>query len=294
MLSPVMRPLASFPLAARRRVRWVLADIDDTITSEGRLTADALAAMERLTAAGFAVVPITGRPAGWCDHIARMWPVAAVVGENGAFYFRYDAKKRTLERRFLLDAATRSANRRKLQDLARDILARIPGAALASDQDYRDADLAVDYCEDVAPLPRKDVDRIVAMMRAAGAHAKVSSIHVNGWFGDYDKLAMTRILFREKFGIELEAAKDAAVFVGDSPNDEPMFRFFPWAVGVANVRDFEDRLDHEPAFVARGRGGKGFAEVAAALLAARASRGVRRPAVPRPRKPRSAGHGRAR
>ncbi len=284
-----MRPLASFSLEARRRVRWVLADIDDTITTDGRLTADALAALERLSAAGFAVVPITGRPAGWCDHIARMWPVAAVVGENGAFYFRYDRTKRTLERRFLLDPATRAANRRKLEDLARDILARVPGAALASDQDYRDADLAIDYREDVAPLPRHDVERIVAMMTAAGARAKISSIHVNCWFGDYDKLAMTRLLFRETFGAELEAVKDAAVFVGDSPNDEPMFRFFPLAVGVANVRDFADRLKDKPAFVTRGRGGQGFAEVAAALLAARPSHAaVSRRAVPRPRKPRRA------
>ena len=294
-----MRPLTAFSLEARRRVRWVLADIDDTITTEGRLTADALGAMERLTAAGFAVVPITGRPAGWCDHIARMWPVAAVVGENGAFYFRHDRKKRALERRFLLDPATRAANRRKLTELARAILAQVPGAALASDQDYRDADLAIDYCEDVTPLPRKDVDRIVAMMTAAGAHAKISSIHVNGWFGDYDKLAMTRVLFREMFGTELEAARDATVFVGDSPNDEPMFRFFPLGVGVANVRDFADRMQATPAFVAHGRGGKGFAEVAAALLAARPSRAAaqsrasRRPA-PRPRTPRSAGRARAR
>ncbi|MEK7820906.1 MAG: HAD-IIB family hydrolase [Pseudomonadota bacterium] len=293
-----MRPLAAFPLKARRSVRWVLADIDDTITTDGRLTADAFAAMERLTAAGFAVVPITGRPAGWCDHIARMWPVAAVVGENGAFYFHYDRKTRTLQRRFMIDAAARAANRRKLKALARRILAGVPGTALASDQDYRDADLAVDYCEDVAPLPRKEVDRIVRLMTAAGAHAKVSSIHVNGWFGDYDKLAMTRILFREQFGVELEAAKDAVVFVGDSPNDEPMFGFFPQAVGVANVRDFEGRIRFTPAFVTRSRGGKGFVELAAALLAARAGKtvsGRRKPARNRPpRKRRSAGRARAR
>src|SRR5262249_57511345 len=82
-----MEPLDSFPMAARRRIRGVLADIDDTITTDGKLTAAAYGALERLQAAGFRVVPITGRPAGWCDHIARMWPVDAVVGENRAFYF---------------------------------------------------------------------------------------------------------------------------------------------------------------------------------------------------------------
>ena len=291
-----MRPLADFPVAARRRVTRVLADIDDTLTTEGRITAEALAAIERLAAAGVDVIPVTGRPAGWCDHIARMWPVAAVVGENGAFYFRYDRARRTLERRFVLDEATRAANRRRLEILGRDILAKVPGTALASDQAYRDADLAVDYREDVAPLPPQSVDRIVALMTAAGARAKVSSIHVNGWFGDYDKLAMTRILFRELFAAELDAVKNTVVFVGDSPNDEPMFRFFPFAVGVANVRDFGDRLKARPAFVTRARTGAGFAEVADALLSARKSPrcAVRRPPRRRPRRPRSAGRGRAR
>ncbi|MBM3566243.1 MAG: HAD-IIB family hydrolase, partial [Alphaproteobacteria bacterium] len=255
-----MRPLSQLPLDARRRVRWVLADIDDTITTDGRLTADAYGAMEQLASAGLKVVPITGRPAGWCDHIARMWPVAAVVGENGAFYFRYDRDRRVLDRRFFVDAATRAENRRKLEILGREILAAVPGTAPASDQNYRDADLAIDFREDVEPLPQAEVDRIVAMMAAAGAHAKVSSIHVNGWFGDYDKLAMTRILFGEAFAADLDAVRDEVVFVGDSPNDEPMFRFFPLSIGVANVRDFEDRLKSPPVFVTRARGGAGFAE----------------------------------
>ncbi len=299
-----MRPLSAFSRAARRRVTRVLADLDDTLTTEGKITTEALAAIERLAAAGIDVVPVTGRPAGWCDHIARMWPVAAVIGENGAFYFRYDRGRRKLARRFFLDEATRAANRRRLETLGREILAAVPGTALASDQAFRDADLAVDYREDVAPLPRPSVDRIVALMTAAGARAKVSSIHVNGWFGDYDKLAMTRTLFRELFAAELDAVKDTVVFVGDSPNDEPMFRFFPLAVGVANVRDFADQLKAWPAFVTRARAGLGFAEVAAALLAAKEGRSgavlrppkraSRRRVSRPPRKPRSASRGRAR
>ena len=291
-----MRPLAEFPAAARRRVTRVLADIDDTITSEGLLTAEALAAIERLTAAGIDVIPVTGRPAGWCDHIARMWPVKAVIGENGAFYFRYDRRERKLVRRYVLDAATRAANRRRLETLGRDILASVPGAALASDQAYRDADLAIDYREDVAPLSPQAVDRIVALMTAAGARAKVSSIHVNGWFGDYDKLAMTRILFRELFAADLDTVKDTVVFIGDSPNDEPMFRFFPHAIGVANVRDFAARLKVRPAYVTVARAGLGFAEVVEALRAARkpARGAVRRASSrPRPRKRRSGSRGRA-
>ena len=264
-----MRPLAEFSMKARRRIRGVLADIDDTLTIQGRLPAEAYGAMERLQKAGFLVVPITGRPAGWCDHIARMWPVDAVVGENGAFYFRYDDDARKMTKRFLASDEERAANRRRLQDLGDRILAAVPGTALASDQLYREADLAIDFCEDVERLPTSEIERIVALFENAGATAKVSSIHVNGWFGTYDKLTMTRIMLDECFGIHMEAEKDTFVFAGDSPNDSPMFAYFPNAVGVANVRDFAGRLPAEPAFVTEARGGAGFSQLATALIAAR-------------------------
>jgi len=265
--APPMRPLSAMPDAARRAVRGVLADIDDTLTTDGHLTVTAYAALERLRAAGKLVIPITGRPAGWCDHIARMWPVDAVVGENGAFYMRYDAAARRLARRFVADDATRRANRARLAAIGERILEAVPGCALASDQHYREADLAIDVREDVPPLPRAAVDRIVALMEAEGMTARVSSIHVNGWFGAYDKLAMTRTLLAEAFGIDLDRDRNRFVFAGDSPNDAPMFAFFPLAVGVANVREFADRIATMPAYVTPGEAGAGFAELVAFLLA---------------------------
>jgi len=264
-------PLATMPAAVRRGIRFVLTDIDDTLTTGGKLTAQAYGALERLRVAGKIVVPVTGRPAGWCDHIARMWPVDAVVGENGAFYMRYDTATRTLIRHFAVPEAERAQRRARLAEIAAEILGAVPGCALASDQPYRATDLAIDYCEDVPPLPRIDVDRIVALMQARGLTAKVSSIHVNGWFGDYDKLAMTRIAFSEVFSCDLDAARGAVAFVGDSPNDAPMFAFFPNAVGVANVRAFLDRIPTPPAYVTGAEAGSGFAELADFLLAPPAS-----------------------
>lgn len=264
-----MLPLTDFPAEARRGIRGVFCDIDETLTTGGRLTAEAYAAMERLERAGLQVIPITGRPAGWCDHIARMWPVAAVVGENGAFYFRYDRAARVMKRAYADDAAARAANRERLRAIGADILRAVPGCAIAADQHYRETDLAIDYCEDVARLPRAAVDRIAALMEARGLTAKVSSIHVNGWFGTYDKLAATRRFMREELGTELDSARGAFVFVGDSPNDAPMFGYFPHAVGVANIRDFAGRLAHEPRYVTASAAGAGFREVADLLLASR-------------------------
>jgi len=258
-----MKPLAQFDA---RNIGTLLLDLDETLTTEGKITAQAYTALERWHAAGKRAVAVTGRPAGWCDHIARMWPVDAVVGENGAFYFFFADGR--LHKRFADDEQTRAAKRRRLDAIARTILDRVPGCALASDQAYRETDLAIDYCEDVPPLPLEEAERIATLMRGAGLTARVSSIHVNGWFGDYDKLAMTRRLFRERFVTDLEGANPGSVYVGDSPNDAPMFSFFDNSVAVANVRRFAGRLAAEPKFVTQAASGAGFAELVAHLLVA--------------------------
>ncbi len=261
-----MQPLSSLPAAVRHRIRGVFFDVDNTLTTDGRLTAEAYAAMERLQQAKRITVPITGRPAGWCDHIARMWPVDAVVGENGAFYFRYDHQTRTMHKRFLQSDAERAHNRQRLQALRETILAQVPGAGVSSDQLYREADLAIDYCEDVPRLAQADVEKIVSLFEQAGATAKISSIHVNGWFGNYDKLTMTRMIMREVFFVDLDGAKDEFIFVGDSPNDTPSFAYFPLSIGVANIREFVGRLKAEPAYITQKPCGAGFAEVVDTLL----------------------------
>jgi HAD superfamily hydrolase (TIGR01484 family) len=263
-----MKSLSEMPPAVRAGIRGVFADIDDTLTTEGRLTAEAYGALERFHEAGLLVLLITGRPAGWCDHMARMWPIDGIVGENGAFSFRYLKQDKRLRRRYHLDPETRRQNRARLDALIDPILSAVPGAAVASDQAYREADLAIDFCEDVPPLPREAVHRIVEIFESAGAQAKISSIHVNGWFGDYDKLTMTRTLLAEEFSIDLDAERESFVFLGDSPNDAPFFGHFPNAVGVANLRDFLDELKQTPAYITRARAGSGFVEAADFLLGA--------------------------
>ncbi len=266
-----MIPFKQFPDSLKPAIRYVLTDIDDTLTVEGRLPAVALAAMEQLREAGISIIPITGRPAGWCDYFARMWPIDGVVGENGAFYFRYDWEERKMIRRYWRSAAQRERDREKLDKLKIQIPQKVAGCRISADQPYREADLAVDFCEDVEPLPMERVEEIVLLFEEAGARAKISSIHVNGWFGDYDKLAMTRRFFRDVFQKDLDGIRETAIFVGDSPNDAPMFAYFPNAVGVANVLEFKGLLNAEPAWIAEGRGGYGFAEMVQVLLTAELS-----------------------
>ena len=268
-ISDDMAPISDLSDEVCRNLIGVMTDIDDTVTTDGQLPADAYAMLERLTEAGLLVVPITGRPAGWCDMIARFWPVAGIVGENGALAMRYDRQERKMHRTLNMDGPVRDQNRAKLDALADKILAEVPGSALASDQQYREADLAIDFCEDVEPLSEKDVDRIVDHFKAAGAVAKVSSIHVNGWFGDWDKLTMSKRFLSEAFGIDLERQKDRFIYCGDSPNDAPMFGYFPNSCGVANVADFVGRIEALPRFIAPSHGGAGFVEIGERVLSAR-------------------------
>jgi HAD superfamily hydrolase (TIGR01484 family) len=264
-----LRPVSEFPASVAARITTVFTDIDDTLTTDGRLPAIAYRAVEDLFNAGIHVVPVTGRPAGWCDMIARFWPVTGVVGENGAFYFAYDTGNRKMKRVYFADPATRADNARRLDHIRTRVLAEIPGCAISADQPYREADLAVDFCEDVEPLDEAAILRIKQIFEEEGAIAKISSIHVNGWFGDYDKLSMTRRFAADILGYDLEAEKSRAVFCGDSPNDAPMFGYFPNACGVANVADFAGQLEHDPAWITAQRGGEGFVELAEILLAAR-------------------------
>jgi len=265
-----MRSISEMSPEVAAKITTVFTDIDDTLTTDGRLPAAAYTALEQLFDAGLHVAAITGRPAGWCDMIARFWPLSGVVGENGAFYFAYDAKNQKMQREFFLPASDRRADRGKLDRILARILQEVPGSAVSADQAFRAADLAIDFCEDVPPLDHDAIARIKAIFEAEGAVAKISSIHVNGWFGAYDKLKMSRRFAADVLGFDLDEQKQRVVYCGDSPNDAEMFGFFPNACGVANVLDFRGQLDREPAWIASQRGGDGFVEIARALLEKRA------------------------
>lgn len=265
------RPIATSSRDDWRSLRYIFTDIDDTLTTDGQLTADVYQTLEALSNAGIDVIPVTGRPAGWCDMIARFWPVRAVVGENGAFYFRYDRGARRMIRAFSDDLETRLANRQRLEAVRDAVLAAVPGTAIAADQDYRHTDLAIDFAEDVAHLSDTEIDRIVEIFHSAGAIAKVSSIHVNGWFGVHNKSSMTGQLARNEFNLDITrpGENDLCAFIGDSPNDAEMFGAFRKSVGVANLNDLIDRCDALPTWTTAAKSGAGFREFAELVLSAK-------------------------
>ena len=272
-----MQALKHWNFQARRSITGVLTDIDDTLTTEGAITSDALGALRQLKAAGLEVIAITGRPVGWSEAFALSWPVDAIVAENGAVLLQSMHGKslppnqnegEQLLKKYQQDQATRIANHRRTQQVAARLLCEVPGAKVARDSAGRETDMAIDHGE-FAHLPAEAIAQVVRIMQSEGMNATVSSIHINGWFGCHNKLQGARWAVREIWGRELDAELEQWVFIGDSTNDELMFQAFPQSVGVANVRRFEAQLAYKPRYITQGKRGAGFAEVARAILATR-------------------------
>ncbi|MDQ3271476.1 MAG: HAD-IIB family hydrolase [Pseudomonadota bacterium] len=272
-----MLNLNTWPLADRQRITGVFTDIDDTLTTDGAITADALQALEQLKAAGLQVIPITGRPVGWSEPFALVWPVDAIVAENGAVALISSqiglqppsSGREQLSKRYQQDEATRRANYTRMHQVASQVVREVSGAVLSEDSPGRETDIAIDHSEFVH-LPSDAIAQAVRIMQDEGMNATVSSIHINGWFGAHNKLEGARWIVRELFGRDLDSEMESWVYVGDSTNDQLMFEAFPNSVGVANIRRFEAELSHKPRYITEGERGAGFAEVAMALLKARA------------------------
>ena len=276
-----MKSLSTWPLAERRQITGVFTDIDDTLTTGGAITPDALEALADLKAAGLHVIPITGRPVGWSVPFAQgdaalglaPWPVDAIVAENGAVALFRDKKvlkppfsvHSQLLKIYQQDAAARCTNFARMQQVAQRVLREVPGAQLSQDSAGRETDIAIDHSE-FTHLSAEKIAQAVRIMQGEGMNATVSSIHINGWFGAHNKLAGARWIVRELFGRDLDAEIDRWVYVGDSTNDQIMFAHFPHSFGVANIRRFEAALAHKPRYITQGERGAGFAEVARAIL----------------------------
>ena len=276
-----MEPLAHWPAAARSCITGVFTDIDDTLTTHGAITPDALQALAQLKSAGLCVIAITGRPVGWCEQIAASLPVDAIVAENGAVALVRNKtlseislkppsdKDTTLSKIYQQDAITRASNQVRMQQIGTRVMFEVPGVLTTRDSDGRETDLAFDYHEH-ARLPAATVQRVVDRLKGYGMHTTVSSIHIHGCFGDFNKWQGANWIVRELLQRDLAQEMDRWVFVGDSGNDQAMFEHFTHSVGVANIRRFEDQLTHLPPYITPSERGTGFAEVAQAILEAQA------------------------
>ena len=255
-----LKALKSYDLGA---LGFILCDIDDTLTRDGYLLPNAYTALWKLHDAGYTVIPVTGRPAGWCDMIIRQWPVAAVIGENGAFAMIRTESGYDLR---MHPSVASTEVKAGLKEIEEYVCTSIPGIKPAKDQGFRWFDLALDFAEDPPRFNMDTAVKIKQLCEEKGAVAKISSIHVNTWFGNYTKLDMAGDLLSTLYNLEPEKQKEAVLFCGDSPNDEPMFAFFPLSCGMANIKDFLHLMKNKPGFITSRGYGDGFADVAEIIL----------------------------
>lgn len=259
-----MQLLTRAPAASFETVRFVLTDMDETLTYQGRLAAATYDALERLQRAGVKTIPVTAAPAGWCDQMARMWPVDGVIGENGGLFFERAAEGHGLVRKFWHDAVDQVETADRLAEIGRQVRKAVPGVKFADDQPFRLTSLAFAQPGDAASR-----DRILAALRNAGADVTVNNLWVLGWLGGYDKLAMTRRVMAETYGVNIDTDRDAVLYVGDSTNDAPMFGFFHHTVGVSTVTQYLSEIPVAPNWITTGPGGAGFVEAADAVIRSR-------------------------
>ena len=259
-----MKPLSSWPQTARNKIVGVFTDIDDTLTTKGAITPDALQALHHLKTHGLMVIPITGRSVGWSIPFAATWPVNAMVAENGAVALLHDAMQNQVNKIYQQDLATRTHNFQEMQRIVKRVLKEIPGTVMSQDSHGRETDIAFDHSE-FHHLTQERIQQAVALLKAEGMTATVSSIHINAWFGDHNKWHGAQWILKELTGRDLKQELDQWVYVGDSTNDQVMFEHFTHSVGVANIRNFEKELKHLPDYVAQQERGAGFAEVVGLL-----------------------------
>ncbi|WP_342726499.1 HAD-IIB family hydrolase [Bradyrhizobium sp. B097] len=261
-----MQPISKAHRSEFCNVRFVLTDMDETLTYQGRLAARTFEALERLQQAGLTVIPVTAAPAGWCDQMARMWPVDGVIGENGGFFFRRHDNGDCVERHFWHPAEHRQRVAGRLAAISAEVSATHPAASLAEDQPFRLTSVAFSQ-----PNGQGDRDAITAALRRAGADVTVNNLWILGWLGGYDKLAMTHRVMTEAYGVDLDRQKDEILYIGDSTNDAPMFGYFRHTVGVSSIVRYLADIRTPPAWITEGPGGAGFVEMANALIASRGS-----------------------
>ena len=283
-----MQPLVNWPLADRRQITGVFTDIDDTLTTRGVITPDALQALADLRAAGLRVIAVTGRHIGWCERLARgdaaqgiaPWSLDALLAENGALALipvnlnkvaslPPDSKGEKPLKIYQQTGTERAANTARMQQVALRVLREVPQARLAQDLGGRETDLAFDYNER-HHLTRAEVQQVLAILHDERMHTSVSSIHIHGCLGDFNKWQGACWLVQQLYGRELASELAHWVFVGDSGNDQAMFEHLRHSVGVANIRHGAASLTHLPRYITASERGAGFAEVAQAILQARA------------------------
>ncbi|MGR5286217.1 HAD-IIB family hydrolase [Vibrio maritimus] len=265
------KSLAALSHAQAKEIQWLLTDVDDTLTWQGQLPPESLDALSKLQKAGINVVAVTGACAGWCDQIAKLWPLHGVIGENGAFWMQ--KKQSGFQTQSLSPMLTMRAQQQALIKQLTQLLRDYPGIGFASDQDFRFCDVAINLGQDRKPVEADVAAKLLSdicqlTLNGQKVKATQSSIHINVWVGEHNKRVSSERYLKQQPDFDTLSLSNVA-YIGDSLNDEAMFEWLPVTFGVNNITPLLGKLSTPPSFVTAGNGGYGFAELAKILINAR-------------------------
>ncbi|MGH0053031.1 MAG: HAD-IIB family hydrolase [Sphaerochaetaceae bacterium] len=258
-----MQPVSHLSGVEARKIVFLLTDVDDTITTKGKLRPAALSALYRLQDAGIRTICVTGGSAGWGDTYLRQWPIEAVLSESGAVCLY---REHGVIRQFVHPSIVQEGYKERAQQLIHRVLSTVPGAKVSSDQFARLYDVAFDHGSEPPYLDSASIEKVVGICQDMGAGTAVSSIHINAWFGSFDKYQGSQVFFEQVLGINEQELLATSCFCGDAPNDQVMFARFPLSFGVGNLKKKEKEMQFLPTYIAKGEGGEGFAEIVDTLL----------------------------
>lgn len=253
-------------VSTAKNIRFLLTDIDDTLTKDGKLLPEAYSALWDLKKEGIRVIAVTGRASAWGNLLVQEWPVSAVITENGAISY-YMTTNNKIEN--LIFPGTSNNTDEALIRAFEKSLHEVSRARPAQDNHLRQFDLAIDYAETVQPpLKDEEVQKIIHNFEKEGCKAVPSSIHINTWKGNFNKKEAALLLLKKLFSFD-EKQVDSVMYVGDARNDEPMFEYFPNACAVANISKWLNLMTHHPAWISTKEYGWGFADIVQTLISKR-------------------------
>lgn len=249
-------PFTGFTPAERERYKIIVSDVDDTITKNGKLHPAALKALWDLKNSGRTIILVTGGSVGWADAYLRQWPVDAVITESGAVMICLSKEGEVIH------VTNPAINRDAVLKKRAELLKVTSGLKFSSDQPARVFDVAYDK-KKMDPMEVKVLKNTLSIM---GANYAESSIHINAWFGDYDKKKAVKHFFQGPLEMKEDYYLEHSLYLGDSFNDQPLFGYIPTSIGMHTVQDQREKFDILPTYITEGGPGDGFCEVTKALV----------------------------
>lgn len=240
----------------RGRIKYIISDVDDTITRDGKLYPRVLDAVYRAKCSGRSIILVTGGSTGWADGYIRQWPVDAVIAESGAVFLCHN---RDGSINSLINPAIKQD---EVMQKRRKLIEYTAPYPFSSDQCVRIFDIAYDKAG-MSPSEIKALKNILVMFGASWAE---SSIHINAWFGNYSKKSALKHFMENALGIKEEEYLERGIYMGDSFNDQPLFEYFPLSIGMHTVEDNRDKFTSLPAYITKGTSGEGWVEMVDSLV----------------------------